>query len=520
VNCVPNRSDVRAKNVVATSQPLAAQAGLQAIKAGGNAIDAAIAAAATLVVVEPTGNGLGSDAFAIVHHKGELLGWNGSGKSPRAWQYDSYSKYEQMPINGWEAVTIPGAVRLWKDLSTHYGKLDFQDLLKTAISYAENGFLVSDKISQAWSESHKRFSEYHEISRVFFPNGRAPRPGELFRNPDLANSLKDISSTNTDSFYSGELARKIVSHAKSDGAYIDASDLSDHSSLQVKPLGIKFRDVELFELPPNGQGIAALIAMGILEQIEDFPKLNSLQSIHLQIEAMKLGFSAVDQYLADPEYMNIEINSLLESSVLKKHARRISYEKCQDISYDIPVGKGTVYLSTADEQGNMVSFIQSNYMGFGSGIVIPETGISMQNRGCGFSLKKGHPNQVDGGKRPRHTILPAFAKKEGKPFLSFGVMGGRMQPQGHVQVLLRIVEYKQSPQEALDAPRWCVLEDGRVALEGGFSNAHVEGLTALGHKLVLDQPTSLFGGGQVVMKHGDGYVAGSDSRKDGCALGC
>ncbi len=514
------RMPVFAQNVVATSQPLAAQAGLQMLARGGNAVDAALAAAITLTVVEPTSNGIGSDAFALIWDGGELHGLNGSGRSPRAWNASRFAGMSRMPQLGWDAVTVPGAVDAWVSLSRKFGKLPFSDLFEFAIRYAADGFVVSPITAARWSLAPALYHEFPELADAFFISGHAPQPGEFFQPRVMAGTLKMIAETGGESFYRGELAAKIVSHAQGTGGAMTGADLAGHHSEWVKPLSQNWLGTTLYELPPNGQGLTVLIALGILNHlaIENYP-IDSVESLHLQIEAMKMAFAIAMPQLADREWMTIEPASLLDVSFLKDRAGAIRTDRAKLPASTIPPDGGTVYLTAADKNGMMVSYIQSNYKGFGSGIVIPGTGISLQNRGAGFTLEKGHPNCIDGGKRPYHTIIPGFLMKDGSPLMSFGVMGAHMQAQGHVQMMLRIIAYGQNPQAAADAPRWYLNEDSHLSLEPGFGPATREGLQSRGHQLTPDIPTSVFGGAQLIYRLPHGYCAASDPRKDGQAVG-
>ncbi len=515
------RMPVLAENIVSTSQPLACQAGLTMLTKGGNAIDAAIATAITLTVVEPVNNGIGSDAFAIVWDGKKIVGLNASGKSPAAWTVDHFSKYNTMPLLGWDSVTIPGAVSAWVALSKKYGQLNFKELFEPAIQYAENGYLVSPITAKLWNQlavmyNQRRFPEFHD---TFLPNGRAPRPGELFKNPGQANTLKEIADSEGESFYCGKLAKKIVDHAKNAGGLITQEDLEKHEVIWEKPLTMEYKGITLHELPPNGQGLAALIALGILKNCDlNQYEPDSPQSIHLQIEAIKLAFSDAYRYISDKSYLEFDSSRALAPNYLKERSALIDPQLAQHFNFGIPQTGDTVYLATADVNGMMVSFIQSNYLGFGSGIVIPGTGISLQDRGNGFNLIEGHPNQVGPEKRPYHTIIPAFVTKNGLPLMSFGVMGGSMQPQGHAQMMVRIFEYEQNPQAALDAPRWRVMQGLKVNLEPGFNKETQEHLKKLGHQ-VYNGHYFEFGGAQIISKLEDGYLAASDPRKDGQAVG-
>lgn len=514
------RKPVFARNIVATSQPLAAQAGLEMLQCGGNAVDAALAAAITLSVVEPTGNGIGSDAFALVWDGNQLHGLNGSGRSPSRWSPQRFSERSAIPEHGWDTVTVPGAVDAWATLSKKFGKLPFQKLFEAAIDYAEHGFIVTPSVAAIWSESPERYGHYLEFVRTFLPNGRAPNAGQLFACPGQALTLRDIAATGGASFYRGRLARRIAAQAESEGGALDFADLAGHISEWVTPLSQEYHGIHLHEIPPNGQGLAALVALGILELL-DIRRydMDSADGIHLQVEAMKVSFEETWQSIADPAFMTIAPPDLLDHAFLSRCAEKIRMDRARVPDGDITVDGGTVYLSTADRNGMMVSYIQSNYLGFGSGIVVNGTGISLQNRGRGFTLADGHPNRVSGGKRPLHTIIPGFVTRNGQPLLSFGVMGALMQPQGHVQLLVRMVDYGLNPQAACDAPRWYVAEDFRIALEPILQQEVAAELIRRGHRLIPDPPPRLFGGAQVIACLPDGYCGASDHRKDGQAVG-
>ncbi|MEK6535724.1 MAG: gamma-glutamyltransferase family protein [Thermodesulfobacteriota bacterium] len=514
------RMPVFARNAVATSQPLASQAGLQMLVRGGNAVDAALAAAITLTVVEPTSNGVGSDAFAMVWDGKELHGLNGSGRSPRAWSPERFTGRSRMPRLGWDTVTVPGAVDMWSTLSRRFGKLPFPDLFDPAIRYASQGFVVAPVTAAKWSETPDLYRDLPDFAAAFLPGGRAPLPGEPFRPPGQAETLKSIAETQGESFYRGELASRIVSCSRNAGGCLTEEDLASHRTEWVKPLSMTWNGVTLHELPPNGQGMAVLIALGILKHLPiDLYPVDSPESLHLQIEAMKWAFDAAQRHIADPAWMTVEPSSLLDETLLKGIAKAIRMDRVSLPTAAIPHDGGTVYLTAADEQGGMVSYIQSNYKGFGSGIVIPGAGISLQNRGAGFTLEAGHPNRVAGGKRPYHTIIPGFVMKEGAPLMSFGVMGAHMQAQGHLQMMVRIFGGHQNPQTAADAPRWYLDEDSRLSLEPGFGPEIREGLKKRGHLLTGGAPNSVYGGAQLIYRLSDGYCAASDPRKDGQAVG-
>ena len=511
------RSPVLARNVVATSQPLAAQAGLRMLLGGGNAVDAAIAAAIALTVVEPTSNGIGSDAFAIVWDGGKLHGLNASGRSPAAWTLDHFADLTSMPERGWDTVTVPGTVSAWVTLSERLGKLPFEALFEPAIEYARKGFPVSPVIAAAWQAAAKLFKDFPDFQTAFTRGGRAPEAGETWSFEEQAKTLERIAETRGEAFYRGDLAEKIAAHAKATGGLMTAEDLAEHRCDWVEPLSTEYRGLTLHEIPPNGQGLAALIALGILEQfpLADFP-VDSADSLHLQVEAMKLAFADAHRYIADIDAMEFDPSAFLHPDYLADRAKLIDMKTAGDPSFGIPREGGTVYLTAADASGMMVSFIQSNYGGFGSGVVIPGTGISLQNRGKGFTLEEGHPNRVGPRKRPYHTIIPAFVTKAGEPVMSFGVIGGLMQPQGHVQMMVRIADYAQNPQAAADAPRWQVTDGLNVTLEPGVTDEVAAELSRRGHRISRG-PNG--GGAQLIWKLEDGYVAASEPRTDGQAVG-
>ncbi len=515
------RMPVLARNVVATSQPLAAQAGLRMLLRGGNAVDAALAAAIALTVVEPTSNGIGSDAFAIVWDGTTLHGLNGSGRSPRGWTPARFAGLTTMPRTGWDTVTVPGAVDAWSRLSARFGKLTFAELFGPAITYAQEGFPVSPMTAARWRLAESLFAGFPELMRSFFPHGRAPKAGEIFRSPEQAETLAAIAASRGEAFYRGALAQRIAACAASAGGAMTLADLDAHRADWVEPLSVDYRGVRLHEIPPNGQGIAALIALGILRHFDlGAYAPDSAESLHLQIEAMKSAFDEIFRHAADIDYMRVSPAAMVDDGALESRAAAIRLKQAAAPAAMAPAAGGTVYLTTADASGAMVSFIQSNYLGFGSGVVVPGTGIALQNRGCGFVLDPTHPNGVAGGKRPFHTIIPGFVTRDGRPLMSFGVMGAHMQPQGHVQMMVRIFDYGQNPQSACDAPRWHVAPDGVVALEPGLPAATVAGLRERGHRIRLDEPASTFGGGQLILKLAEGdYLAASDPRKDGQAVG-
>ncbi|MCP1335286.1 gamma-glutamyltransferase family protein [Futiania mangrovi] len=517
------RSAVMADNMVATSHPLAAQAGLAMLAKGGNAVDAALATAIALTVLEPTGNGLGSDAFAILWDGKALHGLNASGRSPAAWTPARFAGHKAMPQRGWESVTVPGAVGAWMALSDRFGKLPFADLFAPAIRYAEHGFHVSPIIATLWQRGAAILKDQPGFAAHFMAGGRAPEAGERVRFPDTAATLARIAETKGEAFYRGDIAEKIAADAKAHGAALTAEDMAANAPDWCGTVSQSFDGWDLHEIPPNGQGIAACMALGLLshtpirELDPDEPR-----ALHLLWEALKLALRDVEEHVADPAHMGLTAADLLDPGYLAARARLIDETRAQDFGAGAPRAGGTVYLSAADADGMMVSFIQSNYAGFGSGVVVPGTGIHLQNRGFGFNLRKGHANEVGPAKRPFHTIIPGFLMAGGAPRMSFGVMGGPMQAQGHVQMALRTQLWGQDVQTAADAPRWRVTRGLGVACETTIAPATVEALAALGHDIALEAPDAAFGFGGAQLIHrldGGGYAGGSDPRKDGCAAG-
>jgi gamma-glutamyltranspeptidase/glutathione hydrolase len=514
------RSPVFARNIVATSQPLAARAGLRAIEDGGNAIDAALATAIALTVVEPNMNGIGSDAFSILWDGNELHGLNASGRSPAAWTPERFEGLDSMPVHGWDAVTVPGAVSAWVAMSERFGELPFERLFAPAIEYAEKGFPLGPKTGYFWKLAEQRFAEFAPFMQTFMPGGRAPGIGETVKLPDHARTLRQIAESKGEAFYRGPLAEAMVRDAGEKGGALSMDDLSNHTADWVGTISQSFADVTLHEIPPSGQGLMALIAAGILNELDvgRFP-VDTTDSVHLQIEATRIGYAEIERHLADLDHMNVSPAELLDPGYLSKRAAEINISRANPSPTTLPTSPDTVYLTAADEGGRMVSFIQSNFRGFGSGIVIPGTGISMQNRASGFTLEPGHPNQVGGAKRPYHTIIPGFIMRQSEPAMSFGVMGGHMQAQGHLQMLVRVFTYGQNPQAASDAPRWHLREDGAICLENGTDPGVAEALRQRGHEIVLGEEEHLFGGAQLIYRLDDGYCAGSDHRKEGLAIG-
>ncbi len=522
-----------ARNVVSTSHPLAAQAGLRMMLKGGNAIDAAIAAAATLTITEPVSNGLGSDAFCILWDGQQLHGLNASGNAPQSWTPDYFkrkygSDVATPPKRGFDSVTVPGAVSSWVALSERFGKLPFADLMEPAIDIAERGYLLPVVVQQKWAAATPELQSMPGFAEGFLPWGRAPDVGELFQFKAAARGLRAIAQTKGEAFYGGEIAQAIERFSAQHGGTLTARDFAAYRPEWVTPIAQNYRGYTLHEIPPNGQGIAALIALGILEHFDvtGLP-VDGVDSQHLQIEAMKLAFADVYRYVAEPSAMEVTPAQMLEPAYLASRAKLIQMNKAQDFGAGNPVKGGTIYLTAADENGMMVSFIQSNYMGFGSGCVEPEFGVSLQNRGHGFNVQSGglNPaNLVAPGKRPFHTIIPAFLTKDGQPVMSYGVMGANMQPQGHMQTLVRMLDYGQNPQAACDAPRWRYNAGYSINVEANMNAQTVQSLSQRGHHMdVINDSYQDFGAGQFIWRMGDpkvqGYVAASDSRRDGQAVG-
>jgi gamma-glutamyltranspeptidase / glutathione hydrolase len=523
------RLPVFGRNVVSTSHPLAAQAGLRMLLKGGNAVDAAIAAAAALTLTEPVSNGLGSDAFCILWDGKQLHGMNASGRAPQGWTPEYFrGKYGNdavaPPERGWDSVTVPGAVAGWASMSERFGKLPFGDLLEPAIEIAERGYAVPIVVQQKWAAAMPILRNQPGFASSFLPWGRAPRVGELFRFPDAAKTLRLIAKTRGEAYYRGEIAAAAEKHAREHGAVMRAADFAAYAPEWVTPIAKDYAGHTVHEIPPNGQGIAALIALGIASHF-DLASMgpDSAEAMHVQIEAMKLAFADTYRYVAEPASMALTAAQLLDDAYLASRAKLIDPKRAQPFEAGNPVKGGTIYLSTADESGMMVSFIQSNFMGFGSGVVVPGYGLSMQNRGHGFGLGPGSPNVVAPGKRPFHTIIPAFLTKLGKPVMSFGVMGANMQPQGHLQSVVRMLSHGQHPQAACDAPRWRFNQGLEINVESGMNPSTVQSLADRGHQMaVINDSYQDFGAGQFIWSLGDpsveGYVAASDPRRDGQAV--
>ncbi|GIW00480.1 gamma-glutamyltransferase [Roseiflexus sp.] len=516
------------RGVVATSQPLAAQAGLRMLLAGGSAADAVVAAAAALNVVEPMSTGIGGDAFALIYdaQSRTVHALNGSGRAPAALSRETFTArgLTGIPLTGMLPVTVPGAVDAWVELLAAYGRLPLSQVLAPAIDYAENGFPVSEIIARGWKLAEPKLAAHPDTARTYLPQGRAPRAGELFRQPGLARSLRLIAEGGRDAFYRGAIAAAIAATSARDGGALTLEDLAAHRSTWETPISVTYRGYTVYECPPNGQGITALIALNILEGF-DMAALPpaSPEALHLQIEALRLAFADAAAYVADPAHVHVPTDRLLSAAHASARRAQIDPQRAMPSVHvgALPGGHDTVYVTAVDADGNAVSFINSLYMGFGSGVVAGDTGICLQNRGAGFVLDPNHPNCVAPGKRPYHTIIPCMVTRGDRLWASFGVMGGFMQPQGHVQMLVNMIDFGMNPQEALDAPRFELIDpylsQDAVALE--HDPAIAAALTARGHHVVDRQGMFGFGGGQIIVVDDAGVRhAGSDPRKDGCAV--
>ena len=530
-----SRSEVIGTNgMVATSHPLATQIGLDVLKSGGNAVDAAIAANAALGLMEPTGNGIGGDLFAIVWDAKtkKLYGLNASGPAPKSLsiEYFKENNLEKIPAYGPLPVSVPGAVDGWVKLHERFGNKKFSTLFEPTIAYAIDGFPVSELIAYYLDGSAKRFADYPNFKDVWMKNGSTPKKGEIFKNPELAKTLGEISKTKRESFYEGQLATTMANFIQEQGGFLSFEDLKNYQAEWVEPVSSNYRGYDVWELPPNGQGIAALQILNLLEHFDiSAMGLFSAEYIHHFVEAKKLAFADRAKYYADPAFNNIDIQTLISKEYAKERLSLIDSNKAALTDEAGILKQGdTIYLTTADKDGNMVSLIQSNYRGMGSGMVPPGLGFMLQDRGELFSLDPTHANALEGGKRPFHTIIPAFITKDGEPFVSFGVMGGATQPQAHAQIVINLVDFGMNLQEAGDAPRIVhsgssqptdevMLDGGSISLEKGFGEAIEKQLEGLGHVIKYDKGS--FGGYQAIMKKDGVYFGASESRKDGQAAG-
>ncbi len=533
--CPSQRQPVVGRAMVSTAQPLAAQAGLAVLQAGGNAVDAALAAAITLTVVEPVSNGVGGDLFALVwdpNSPERVLGLNASGRSPAAWSSPAWqarlASRPTMPLTGWDSATVPGGVAGWRQLSDRLGSLPFDSLFGAAIRYADESFVVSPVVASKWAKEAQRLQAEPDFAAHFLRDGQAPRAGSLFRTPHVGDTLREIAGSKGKSFYQGELARTICAHAQARGGALTVDDMARHweESGWTQPVRQSYRGHDIHQLPPNGQGITTLQALGILSNFDSrLLGSGNVTAQHLMIEALKLAF--VDTYgaISDPAFMEEKLDALLAPERLAAQAARIDPRRASHFGPAIPPWGGTVYVATADASGMMVSLIQSNFLGFGSGIVVPGTGISVHNRAACFSLDQSHPNRVDGGKRPLHTIIPALVAKDAAPWGVLGVTGGPIQPQGQVQLLTAMIDGKRNPQAAVDAPRWKIEHKAtglQVDIEAQFPEILSAELRAMGHPSGPPGITGTdFGGSFAITRSpesgGDSplWVGGSDPRRDG-----
>jgi gamma-glutamyltranspeptidase/glutathione hydrolase len=515
------------QGMVATSQPLAAMAGLRMLMDGGNAADAAVTVAAMLNVVEPMSTGIGGDCFALIFEAGtgQVVALNGSGRAPAAFTLEEAQRLglEEIPLTGPLPVTVPGAASGWAALLERFGTRTLADCLSPAIAAAEGGFPVSERIASGWSRSAEKLAGDQEAARVYLP---PPGQAQLHRQPDLARTFRTVAEGGAEAFYHGPLAEQIAACVQSKGGYLSAGDLAAHTATWETPIRTTYRGVEVLEHPPNGQGVAALVALNVVEGYE----LGEMAFFdpdrwHVMIEAMRLSMVDAGRYVTDPALVDVPLTGLVSKAYAARRRALIRHGQAMELAAPgQPEHRDTVYLTVVDGQGNAVSFINSLYYGFGSGLVVPGTGVCLQNRGACFTLEPGHPNVLDGGKRPYHTIIPAMALQEGRLWLSFGVMGGFMQPQGHLQVLVNLVDYELDPQAALDAPRFRVDEKGgvQVGIETGVPLKTRKALAAMGHDVKARTTFSPeFGGGQIIAMEPETGVlcGGSDPRKDGCAVG-
>lgn len=522
------RASLLAENVVVAAQPLAAQAGLSMLAQGGNAVDAAIACAATLMVVEPVGSGLGADAFALIHVDGRVHALNGSGRSPQApipgWHDGA------VPGLGWPSVTVPGAVSAWQAMSARFGRLPFAVLLAPAIRYASDGFQVTPLVSRVWRGLKAMYLKYPELLAGYFAEGAGPQPGERFRSPAIAHTLARIAETGGEAFYRGDLAERMAMHALRSGGHLRADDLAMQHAEWVEPLASNYRGATIHEMPPNSQGLAASIALAILDRLDLPSSPDSPEIIHLQIEAMKLAFAETYAHVSDPEHLRVPPQALLDPAHITRLLDRIDAGLARfPEALPTPAGGGTSYLCCGDANGMVVSYIQSSGPGFGSGIFVPDLGIPLQNRAVGFAPQAEHCNAYAPGKRPFHTNSPALVSRDGRCYAAFGLMGWSMQPQAHVQFACRALDFGQSPSIIMDAPRWRIAaEEQAILLEPGLESA-AAALQARGHRIVATEKMLaastpfgshlMFGGAAYLQVMPEGYAAAADPRRDGAAVG-
>lgn len=516
---------------IAASHPIAAQIGLNILSREGNAVDAAIATAIALTVFEPTSNGIGGDAFSIMSIDNKVYGINGSGKSPSklSYKYFENNSISNIPEYGWIPVTVPGAPGTWASMHKRFGKIEYSALFEETIKYCNEGFPVSPTVAFSWHNAWKHFQRnlkkecFRHWFDTFTISGRSPKAGEIIRLQDHGRTLEKIAESYSSDFYNGEISEKIIDFSNSTSGFLSKKDLADYSPQWINPISAEYNGYDILEIPPNTQGIITLIAIKILRYLQDkdIYKRNAetfysrANNLHYEIEALKAAFHEASMHIADINFMKIDPEELLDENYIENIANSIN-DTAKIWSNVKPSGAGTVYLACHDKFGNMVSYIQSNYMGFGSGLVVPGTGIALHNRGHNFNLIKGHPNAFDAGKKPYHTIIPGFIMKNNIPLGAFGVMGAFMQPQGHIQVLLNLIDHTMNPQEALDAPRWRWIEENSLLFEHDYDINIINQLIKKGHKPNIAGSTGLFGRGQIILKTGEGsFSSGTEKRCDG-----
>ncbi|MFU2418851.1 gamma-glutamyltransferase family protein [Peptacetobacter sp. AB800] len=528
---------------VATSNPQAAQAGLDILRKGGNAVDAAVATAAALAVTEPTSNGIGGDAYSLVWIESEkkLYGLNSSGFAPELMTKEAYKGLEKMPRHGFGAITVPGIPAAWAELNKKFGKLSLYECLKPAIDYAREGYIVYPNVAKLWEESFEDYSNYlkeleklpkdrvkkdveaelvdKELLKEWFDtftiDGKVPQAGDIFKCEEQAKTLEEIANTGAESFYRGRIAELIDEHSRKFGGMIRKSDLEKYYPQWVEPISTNYKGYDICEIPPNGHGITVLIALNILKELELDEEKETVDNIHKMIECMKLAFADSKKYVTDPKKMTVSVDAMLNQEYAKRRSELIG-EKAVFPEAGEPFCGGTVYMCTADKDGNMVSHIQSNYMNFGSGVVIPGTGIALHNRGNNFSLDENHDNIVEPFKKPYHTIIPGFIKQDGEAVGAFGVMGAFMQPQGQFQAVTNLIDFAMNPQEALDAPRWQWIDGMKIEVEDDMKAGIAEGLKEKGHDVKVVSDKINMGRGQIILKNEKGgYICGTEKRCDG-----
>lgn len=517
------RNVVYATNgMVATGNPSASAAGLEILRRGGNAIDAAVAVATTLPVVEPTGNGIGADNFALIWYKGKLYGLNSSGFAPKSISIGALKErgHTKIPSYGVVPINVPGAPAGWAAMNKRFGNLSLEECMAPGINYAENGYAVAPNVGRLWDEAFNIYSQFRESEEfagwfdTFAPKNRPFKIGEVFKNQDMANTLKKIAKTNGEAFYTGELAEKIDAFIKKHNGFLTIEDLASYRPEWVDPISVNYRGYDVWEIPPNGHGITVLMALNILKGFK-FTERDTVDTLHKQIEAMKLSFVDTKEYVAEPSYMKVTVEQLL-SEQYANDRRALITDTAIEPKVGDPSYSGTVYFATADREGNMVSMIQSNFRGFGSGIVIPGTGISLHDRGENFSFEEGHSNAIEGGKRPYHTIIPGFLTKDNEAVGPFGIMGGFMQPQAHVQAIMNTIDFHMNPQSALDATRWQWIGGKTVEVEQDTPNHIIKKLQRMGHDIVVQPDPYHMGRGQIIWRNSDGVLmGGTEKRTDG-----